>query len=114
MYVGKVDLNLLANVAQNPGFRNPTFYSSDMFRSLRKQPLANFPAKGLRSKRRSSPCIFQVVVSLSMQDFLIIATNCTDSSTLFILYFFCRSLRYNRLTTLKDRTLNGLQNLKFL
>ena len=32
----------------------------------------NFPRKGLRSKRRSSPCIFQVVASLSISSFLVI------------------------------------------
>jgi hypothetical protein len=35
----------------------------------------NFPTKGLRSKRRSSPCIFQVVASLSTDVFVIIGTT---------------------------------------
>jgi hypothetical protein len=34
--------------------------------------VTNFPRKGLRSKRRSSPCIFQVVASLSISSFLVI------------------------------------------
>jgi hypothetical protein len=46
-------------------------------RRLKRRPFA-WNRKGLRSKRRSSPCIFQVVVSLSIRSFL--------SITLIILY----------------------------
>jgi hypothetical protein len=46
-----------------------------MFRAkaLRREisnQITSFPTKCLRSKRRNSPCIFQVVVSLSIRSFL--------------------------------------------
>ena len=43
----------------------------------------NFPTKpkGLRSKCRNFPCIFQVVESLSIRNFLIIGTTYTDTAT---------------------------------
>ena len=41
-----------------------------------------YKTKCLRSKPRCSPCIFQVVVSLSIRDFLIIATTYTDKDRL--------------------------------
>jgi hypothetical protein len=43
----------------------------------------NFPTKpkGLRSKCRSFTCIFQVVASLSIRNFLIIGTTYTDTAT---------------------------------
>jgi hypothetical protein len=41
-----------------------------------------YKTKGLRWKPRCSPCIFQVVVSLSIRDFLIIATTYTDKDRL--------------------------------
>jgi hypothetical protein len=37
---------------------------------FRAEGWPNFLTKGLRSKRRNSPCIFQVVVSLSIQSYL--------------------------------------------
>ena len=42
----------------------------------------NTRQRGLRSKPRCSPCIFQVVVSLSIRDFLIITTTYTDKDRL--------------------------------
>jgi hypothetical protein len=47
----------------------------------------NLPMKGLRSKRRSSPCIFQVVASLSTRSCVITGTTYTgtDSSRLYII-----------------------------
>jgi hypothetical protein len=43
---------------------------------------ANFSTKGFRSKRQSSPCIFQVIASLPMKALLFIGTiyTGTDSS----------------------------------
>ena len=41
--------------------------------------LFNFPTKGLRSNRRSSPCIFHVAASLSIRRFLIIGATYTGT-----------------------------------
>ena len=41
----------------------------------------NFSTKRLRAKRRSSPCIFQVVVSLAIQSFLTQTLACQLSSS---------------------------------
>ena len=46
------------------------------------QPTTNFSTKGLRSKRRRYPCIFQVVASLSIRRFVILDTTETDTDRL--------------------------------
>jgi hypothetical protein len=51
------------------------------------EDLTQFPRKRLRSKRRSSPCIFQVVVSLSFRGFFIITTTYTAINRKSVMHF---------------------------
>jgi hypothetical protein len=65
--------NYLKNTRRNSTFRAKVLGIRRDTNFLREGLTNNFSTKGLRSKRRNSPCIFQVVVFVSIEVLLLLA-----------------------------------------
>jgi hypothetical protein len=65
------------------GMKLPEKYKENFDVSAQGRLVTNVSTKSLRSMRRSSPCIFQVVVSLSIQTAFLLLTQPTPVQTTF-------------------------------